>query len=63
MEIRWVSDRVITVELIYEEDVLRLICWYSLRSGKCIEEKQSFYDELKSECNMYSVDDLVVCLG
>ena len=28
-----------------------------------MEEKQSFYDELKDEWDMHSADDLVVCLG
>ena len=28
-----------------------------------VEEKQSFYDELKDEWDMHSADDLVVCLG
>ena len=28
-----------------------------------MEEKQSFYDELKGDWNMHSVDDIVVYLG
>ena len=28
-----------------------------------MEEKQSFYDELKGEWDMHSVDYLVICLG
>ena len=28
-----------------------------------MEEKQSFYDELKGKWDMHSADDLVICLG
>ena len=37
--------------LILEEDVLRLICGCATQSGSCLEEIQSFYD------------DLVMCMG
>ena len=43
-----VSNRVMTVVLVFEEDVLRLICGYSLECGNTLEEKESFYD-LKGE--------------
>ena len=47
--------------LVFEEDVLRVICGYAPQSGR-LEEKQPFY-ELKNECNMHRVDDTVVCFG
>ena len=40
-----------------------LICVYAPQSGRRLEEKQSFYDDLKCEWDMYSADDLVMCLG
>ena len=43
--------------------MLRLICGYAPQSGSCLEEKQSFYNELKGELDMHSVGDLVMCLG
>ena len=49
--------------LFFEEDVLRLICGYSPQSGRSLEQRQSFYDELKCEWNMHSADVLVMCLG
>ena len=52
VDVRRVSDRVMTVVVVYEEDMLRLICAYDLQSGRSLEEKQSFYDELKSEWDM-----------
>ena len=58
-----VSDRVTTLVVVFEEDVLTLICGYAPQGGRSFVEKQSFYDELKHECDMHSADDLVMCLG
>ena len=33
-----------------------------MQSVRGLEEKQSFYDELKCEWDMHSADDLVMCL-
>ena len=46
----------------FEEDVLMSICGYALQSGISLEEKQSFYDELKGEWDRHSADDLVMYL-
>ena len=46
VEVTRVGDRVMTV-VVFEEDVLRLICGYAAQSGRRLEEKQSFYDDLK----------------
>ena len=62
VEIRRVSDGVLTV-VVFEEDELRLICGYAPQSGSHLEEKQSFYNELKCESDMHSTDDLVMSLG
>ena len=40
VEVRRVSDRVMTV-VVFEEDVLRLICWYAPQSGRNFCEEQS----------------------
>ena len=55
------SDRVMTV-VVFEGDVLRLICGYAPLTGISLEEKQSFYDELKCEWDMHSAGDSVMCL-
>ena len=60
VEVRRVSDRVMTV-VIFEEDVLRLICLYDLQSGRSFEKILSFCDELKGEWDMHSAGDLVMC--
>ena len=51
------------IVVVFEEDVLRLICGYAPQSGRNLKEKQSFYNELKCEWDMHSADDLVMCLG
>ena len=40
-----------------------MIFGYAPQSGRSLEEKQSFYDELKCEWDMHCADDLVMCLG
>ena len=60
VEVRMVRDRVMTAVLDFEQDVLRLICGYAQQRGKSLEEKQSFYNELKGEWDMHSADDLVI---
>ena len=52
----------VMIVVFFEEDDLRLICWYCQQSGRSLEEKQSFYDELKCEWDMHSACDLVMCL-
>ena len=63
VEVRRVIDRVMTFVVVIEEEVLRLISSNAQQSGRSVEEKQSFYEELKCEWDMYSADDLVMCLG
>ena len=43
--------------------MLRLICAYAPLSGRRLEEKQCFYDELTDEWNMHSAVNFVMCLG
>ena len=40
-EVRILGNRVMPV-VVFEEDVLRLICWCDPQSGRSLEEKQSF---------------------
>ena len=61
VEVGWLSG-VIAILLVFEVDVMRLICGYAPRSGRFLKEMQYFYDELKSEWDMHSVDDSVVCV-
>ena len=45
VEARRVSDRVVTV-VVYDEDVLWMICGYAPQSGRCLEEKKYFRTNL-----------------
>ena len=38
VEVRMVSDRVMTAVVVFEEDVLMLICGCALHSGRSLEE-------------------------
>ena len=42
VEVKRASDRVMTAVVIFEEDMLRLICGYAPQSGRSWEEKRSF---------------------
>ena len=61
VRVTMVGDRVMTV-VVFEEDVLRLICGYVPQGGRSSEEKQHLNDELKCEWDMHSANDLVMCL-
>ena len=60
VEVIRVSDGVMNL-VVFEENVHMLICGYAPQSYRSLEEKQSFYYELKYEWNMHSADDLVMC--
>ena len=63
VEVRRLSNRVMTLVVVFEKDVLRFICGYVPQGGRSLENKQSIYDELKCEWDMHSADDLFICLG
>ena len=42
LEVGMVSDRVMTLLIVFEEDALRLICGYSLLSGRSFEKSSLF---------------------
>ena len=58
-EVRRVGERVMTV--VFEEDVLMLICGLTWQSGKSLKVKQPFNGVMKCEWDMHSVGDLVMC--
>ena len=51
------------VELVIEEDVLWLTCWYAPQGGRSLKDKYSFNDVLKGEWDIHSADDFVICFG
>ena len=48
-----------TVVVVFEEDVLGLICGYAPQSGR----KTVFYDEQNGDWDIHSASDLVMYLG
>ena len=38
VEVRMVSDKLMTVVVVFEGDVLRLICGYAMQSGRSFEK-------------------------
>ena len=50
----------IAIVMVFEQDVLLTICGYALQCGGCLDEEESFYDQLNNEKNMHGVDDLIV---
>ena len=63
VEVRRKSDRVMTVVMALEEEVVRIICVYGPQSGRTCAEKDRFYDDLGSEWNLHSVGELVLAMG
>ena len=63
MAVGRVSDRVMALVVVCEEDVLTLICGYAPQSGRSLEENQSFHDALNGEWDMYIAGDKVMCLS
>ena len=59
VEVGRVSDRMMAVVLVFE-DVLRLTSLYAQQS-RSMEEKYSFYNELKNMWNIHSLNDFIVC--
>lgn len=63
VEVRRRNDRVMTIVMVFEEEVVRLICGYAPQSGRTREEKECFYDELAGELDVHSEGELVLCVG
>ncbi|XP_067056003.1 uncharacterized protein [Acropora muricata] len=60
VEVQRRSDRVMTVVMVLEEEVLRIICEYGPQSGRMAAEKEHFNDDLRSEWDLHSVGELVL---
>ena len=63
LEVRRRSDRVMTVVMVLEVEVLKIICVYGPQSGRTAAEKEHFYDDLRSEWDLHSVGELVLGMG
>ena len=63
VEVRRKSDRVMSMVIVFKEEVMRVICGYAPQSGRTSTEKECFYVEMASEWDVHSADELVLCLG
>ena len=63
VEVRRMSDRVMTLVMVLEEEVLRITCVYGRQSCRKAAEKEHFYDDLRSEWDLRSVGELVLGMG
>ena len=63
VEVRRKSDRVMTIVMAFEEEVVRIVCVYGPQSGRSGEEKLHFYDELASEWILRNTGEMVLALG
>ena len=63
IEVRRVSDRVMSFVVVFEENILRLIYRHPPQNGRSLEENQSFYDWPKCEWDAHSEDDITMCLS
>ena len=62
-EIRKRSDRMITMSLVFGEDMIRVICVYAPLSGKPDIQKDKFDDELVHEWDMKDTKYLTLGIG
>ena len=49
--------------LVFEEEVIRVICAYAPQVGRSECEKDQFYDDMASEWDSQSSDEVVLGLG
>ena len=63
VEVRRRSDRVMSIVMVFEEEVLRVICGYGPQSGRTNAEKDQFYDALASEWELHNEGELVLGMG
>ena len=63
VEVQRKSDRVMTVVMALEEEVVKIICVYGLQSRRMGAEKERFYDDLRSEWDLHSMGELVLAMG
>lgn len=63
VEIHRTNDRIMTMVLVFGEEVVRVISVYGPQSGRPVDEKQLFYDELSVALDLKSSGEMVLCMG
>ena len=62
VEVRIRCDRVITIGLVFAEEMVKIICAYALQSRKPDAENEKFYEEMAREWSMANANELVLGL-
>ena len=57
------SDRVIAMVLVFEEEVIRVICAYPPQVGRSECKKDQFYNNMASEWDLQNPSKVILCLG
>ena len=63
VEVRRRCERVMTVVMVLEEEVLRIISVYGPQSYRAAAEEEHFYDDLRSEWDLHSMGELVLVMS
>ena len=63
VEVRRKSDQIMAIVLTLGREVMRVICAYGPQSGRPDEEKVHFYDEMGSEWDLGSSNEIIVSWG
>ena len=63
VEVRRKSERVMAMVLIFNKELIRVISAYGPQSGRAIDEKVKFYDEMAYEWSICNKNELVFGLG
>ena len=63
VQVRRRCDRVMVIGLVFEEEVVRVICAYAPQSGKPDAEKERFYEEMAREWSVANENEVVLGFG
>ena len=62
VEVRRENDRV-SLAIVFDEEVSRAVCTYAPQSGKSMEEKEHFYEELSRDWTSHHTSELIIGMG
>ena len=63
VEVRRVNNRVMSLSMVYGQDVVRVVCAYAAQRGKSMEEKEHFYEDLSREWTTHHTSELIIGKG
>ena len=63
VEVRRVNDRVKSLAIVCEEEVVKIVCAHVPQSGKLVEEKEFFNEDLSREWTTHHTVELIIGMG